>query len=354
MNILLLSAYDAVSHQYWRRRLVSGFPEWHFRIMTLPPRHFSWRARGNAMTFSDQLTQIAEIDLIIATSVTDLATLKGLSPQLSHKPSLVYFHENQFAFPSRGETNHSLEAQLTSIYTALSADQLVFNSEFNRRTFFEGANSLLKRFPDGVPKGLVSRLSSKSLILPVPLDDALFSSFQLASTRDIVWNHRWEFDKGPERLLAVIQEIIQRVPKGRVHLVGQQFRQIPQAMTAAVALLERNGRLGKVGYLKNQQEYEQLLRQSAFVLSTADQEFQGLSVMEAMALGCTPVVPDQLAYPEYVPAHQRYQDPKGAADCLSKQVAEDPRAWVADFAFKKQASAWRELIEGACSDFRQQ
>lgn len=76
--------------------------------------------------------------------------------------------------------------------------------------------------------------------------------------------------------------------------------------------------------------------------------------MEAMALGCTPVVPDQLAYPEYVPAHQRYQDPKGAADCLSKEVAEDPRAWVADFAFKKQASAWRELIEGACSDFRQQ
>ena len=352
MNILLLSAYDAVSHQYWRQQLVTGFPEWRFQVLTLPPRHFSWRARGSAMAFSDQLGDNFDVDLVLATSVTDLATLKGLSPQLSQKPSLVYFHENQFALPSQVDASRLLEAQLTSIYTAMSADRLIFNSEFNRRTFFEGAQALLARFPDSVPNSLVSQLKPKSLVLPVPLNDALFSETHCASTRDIVWNHRWEFDKGPERLLAVVHEIVRRVPEGKVHLVGQQFRQIPEAMRTALALLERHGRLGRVGYLKNRLEYERLLKDSQFVLSTADQEFQGLAVMEAMALGCIPVVPDQLAYPEYVPDAHRYLDPNGAGDSLCKDVSENPRAWVERFAFKNQAATWRDLVQGAERDFR--
>ena len=264
----------------------------------------------------------------------------------------MYFHENQFAFPIQVDGSRLLEAQLTSIYTAMSADRLIFNSEFNRRTFFEGAHALLARFPDGVPSSLVSQLTPKSLVLPVPLDDALFAGNHLASTRDIVWNHRWEFDKGPERLLAVVQEIVRRVPEGKVHLVGQQFRQIPEAMTAALALLERHGRLGRVGFLENRLEYESLLKNSQFVLSTADQEFQGLAVMEAMALGCIPVVPDQLAYPEYVPDTHRYLDPRGAGDCLNRNVFEDPRDWVAAFAFKNQAVAWRDLVQSTKIDFR--
>ena len=99
-------------------------------------------------------------------------------------------------------------------------------------------------------------------------------------------------------------------------------------------------------------EYERLLKDSQFVLSTADQEFQGLAVMEAMALGCIPVVPDQLAYPEYVPDTHRYLDPRGAGDCLNRNVFEDPRDWVAAFAFKNQAVAWRDLVQSTKSDFR--
>ena len=35
--------------------------------------------------------------------------------------------------------------------------------------------------------------------------------------------------------------------------------------------------------------------------------FQGLAILEGMALGCLPLVPDRLAYPEYVAREFRYR-----------------------------------------------
>jgi len=52
MKILLLSAYDAASHRHWREMLVTGFPEHDWTVLTLPPRHFNWRMRGNALSWA--------------------------------------------------------------------------------------------------------------------------------------------------------------------------------------------------------------------------------------------------------------------------------------------------------------
>ena len=42
------------------------------------------------------------------------------------------------------------------------------------------------------------------------------------------------------------------------------------------------------------------------MLTTALHEFQGLAVLEAVASGCVPVVPDRLSYPEYFSVECRY------------------------------------------------
>ena len=92
MRVLLLSAYAAQSHRYWRQGLTRMFPDWQWTVLELPPRHFSWRVRGNPLHWSlaerERLTEPQ--DLLIATSMVDLATLRGLVPALSRIPSLLY------------------------------------------------------------------------------------------------------------------------------------------------------------------------------------------------------------------------------------------------------------------------
>ncbi|MGL4651339.1 MAG: glycosyltransferase, partial [Caldilineaceae bacterium] len=48
-------------------------------------------------------------------------------------------------------------------------------------------------------------------------------------------------------------------------------------------------------------EYEVLLSQAALVVSTADHEFFGISLLEAVLAGAFPLLPKRLSYPELLP-----------------------------------------------------
>ena len=324
-RILLLSAYDAYSHQQWRETLVDMFPQARWTVLALPPRYFAWRVRGNSLSWAfNHRRELADnYDLVIATSVTDLSSLRGFVPSLSRIPTLVYFHENQFSYPvnhgAAGTKNQSLsiEPQITSIYSALCADQLAFNSDWNRRSFMQGAGALLRKLPDHVPADLIGSLQAKSLVLPVPLSDHLFapSAQRKAKAADIplqiVWNHRHEYDKGPLLLLGIINRLIHHGLPFQLHLLGQRFRREPSEFATVREVLDRYYSAsgiapGRDQWLDSRQDYLALIQSSDLVLSTAQHDFQGLSVLEACALGCVPSVPDELAYPEYVPDNCRF------------------------------------------------
>ncbi|WP_237065550.1 tRNA-queuosine alpha-mannosyltransferase domain-containing protein [Microbulbifer guangxiensis] len=312
MKVLLLSAYDAGSHKHWRRGLVEAIPDWQWTVLTLPPRYFSWRIRGNSLSWG-RGEDAAELrqpwDLIVATSMTDLSALRGLVPEIARVPTVVYFHENQFAYPRSKDAFQSVEPQLLNIYTALCADLLLFNSEFNRRTLLDGARRLLKRFPDCVPTGVCEEVEGKSRVLPVPVENDLFqpgsSRAELPEeTLVITWAARWEYDKGPERLLQILDGLVERGIGFRLNLLGESFRNSPAEFEE---IRRRFGQqLQALGYQASTEAYRQLLGGSHVFLSTAHHEFQGLAVMEACALGCSPLVPDEQAYPDYYPAQCRY------------------------------------------------
>ncbi|MDO9476987.1 MAG: DUF3524 domain-containing protein, partial [Pseudohongiella sp.] len=129
-RILLLSAYDAGSHQQWRQILCDMFPHYHWTCLSLPARHFSWRVRGNSLSwaFNHRRELTDNYDLVIATSLTDLASLRGFVPELARIPTLVYFHENQFAYPATAQQHASIEPAMVNLYSALCADHVAFNS----------------------------------------------------------------------------------------------------------------------------------------------------------------------------------------------------------------------------------
>ncbi|PJA31525.1 MAG: DUF3524 domain-containing protein, partial [Zetaproteobacteria bacterium CG_4_9_14_3_um_filter_53_7] len=191
---------------------------------------------------------------------------------------------------------------ITSIYSAMAADRLLFNSAYNRKTFLQGAKALLKKMPDHAPLSVIEVLEQKSAVLAVPVEQICFEQNERRGDQPVtlVWNHRWEYDKGPERLYLVLKELSRCRLDFEIHILGQQFRKRPDAF--AMIRTEFATQIKTWGYIENRNSYLQILRQSDIVFSTALHDFQGLAMLEAMAAGCVPVAPKRLAYPEYIPA----------------------------------------------------
>ena len=314
MRILLLSAYDAQSHQYWREGLVAQFSKHDWIQLILPGRYFSWRIRGNSMQWAlgDRATLDQPYDLIIATSMVDLASLKGFVPNLANIPSILYFHENQFVYPpSQANNKHHLDPKMVTLYGAIAADKLVFNSRYNQQSFIAGVKELLSQLPEKMPVDVAQLLDEKSSVLPVPLKpldslniaDASNQSYQTlwpkreyTSPLRLVWAARWEYDKGPQQLQLILRELRKRNVDFQLCLLGQQFRKQPIEFEEIKAEFGNN--IVQFGYAESRHHYLSWLAEADMVLSTALHEFQGLAVLEAVQLGCIPILPNRLVYPE--------------------------------------------------------
>jgi len=313
-RILLLSAYRSDSHAAWVDWLTGNIKSVEWIVRELPGRHFAWRIRGNPLSWLDDIPAEPP-DRVLATSMVDLATLKGIHPQLAGVPTTYYFHENQLAYPVSRNQVKTIEHAIVQIYGALAADELLFNSDYNRRTFLEGTAEFAAKMPDRAPRDLPERLSPKCRVLPVPIEPV-----PAAEKRDhklIVWNHRWEYDKRPELFAEAVCRLTDRGVDFRLALLGKRPRNTPQALTRIRERLP--DRIVADGLLPRE-DYRALLGRAGVVVSTADHEFQGLAMLEAVSAGAIPLVPDALCYPEQYSQEFRYQ--AGNVDQLVSRLGE--------------------------------
>lgn len=347
-HLLLLSAYRADSHAAWADWLCNAFPGLTWQRTELPGRHFRWRIRGNPLSWLDEFAGPAP-DALVATSMVDLATLRGLHPTLAQVPALYYFHENQFAYPVGEHQVRSIEPQMVQLYGALAADQIVFNSRFNRDSFLDGVSRLLARMPDAVPGDIAGRLAAKAIVLPVPIRPME----QAATGRDerlILWNHRWEYDKAPDEFAAAMLALADRGLAFRLALLGPRPPQVPRPLQT---LREQLGeRIIADGHV-SRSEYQSILGRAGIAVSTALHEFQGLAMLEAVSAGAAPLVPDALAYTEQYPAEYRYAAGDGGAlaDRLAHWLTSGPPA-PPDIQSWTEAAllpAWQKTLESLLS-----
>ncbi|HHJ34862.1 MAG TPA: DUF3524 domain-containing protein [Gammaproteobacteria bacterium] len=331
-SIWLLSAYRSDSHASWADWLVASFDTFQWYKLELPGRHFRWRIRGNPLQWLYQLPEQLP-DFILATSMVDLATLKGLHPRLAGVPCVYYFHENQFAYPVSKHQVDSVEPKMVQLYGALAADKLLFNSDFNKETFLDGVEELLKKFPDNIPGGIVEVLRDKSEVLPV-----VISPVEGEAVKDkgsILWNHRWEYDKDPQVFCDALVELDKMNPEFKLILLGSRSKIKPEAL---IEIEERFADRIVVNEKVSRDTYRAYLSRAAIVVSTAIHEFQGLSMLEAVSGGAVPLVPDDLCYREQYPDECRYR----AGD--SKKLAEKLSRWLDVAPYPPDVSYWHSEV----------
>ena len=102
------------------------------------------------------------------------------------------------------------------------------------------------------------------------------------------------------------------------------------------------------GYAPDPAAYRAMLWRSDIVVSTAIQEFFGISVIEALYCGCVPVLPRRLSYPELLPHEHHdaclYDDAGALADRLAATMRDLPALKQRNFRAIAQQYDWSRMV----------
>jgi glycosyltransferase involved in cell wall biosynthesis len=321
MHVLYIEPFCGGSHGSFLATLTQGLDEAfdvRATVLTMPGRHWKWRMRGAVpwLAHEHDAELRGEYDLVFASSFLSLAELVGLYPHLGAVPRVLYFHENQLAYPVREEFSGDRDHHygFTQMVSALAATRCVFNSDYNRRSFLAEGDALLQRMPDAIPSGWADRVASRSEVLGLPVDlpdvgDSVFRDLDHTDRAQgpiVLWNHRWEHDKNPGEFFDVLLSLRDSGVPFRVAVCGEEFREVPEEMVRAREVLEHQTE--HWGFLPGRDDYLGLLGRSQIAVSTAHHEFFGVSAIEATWMGARPLVPDRLSYSELFEEEFRYRD----------------------------------------------
>jgi hypothetical protein len=224
-------------------------------------------------------------------------------------PTVLYMHENQAVYPAQpgGEDARDAHFALTNLASIEAADVTVWNTDWNRRSFAAGVAAILAHAPDSRPSSFGSARDGGCVIWP-PVELPALPPRPLHNSKAtrIVWPHRWEHDKGPGELLHVARRWTARLGL-RWIILGEQFARTPPALSEFLETFA--GQIDHAGYVPDRAEYLSWLASADWVLSTAEHEFFGIAVVEALLLGCLPWLPKRLSYPELLPEMARDLSP---------------------------------------------
>jgi len=310
LKILLLEPFFTGSHQQWAQ----GFQKHsahQVEILSLPGRHWKWRMHGGAVALADLFLKKythEKFDLLLATDMLDLNTFLALTRKFtSHIPTAIYFHENQLTYPwsptdqdvKKGRDNHYAFINYTS---ALTADELFFNSNYHQQSFLNELPSFLTQFPDFKNLENVDRIKNKSQVLHLGMNLKRYDDFlQIGKEQEpvLLWNHRWEYDKNPDLFFKTLFRLKKENLKFKLIVVGESYKKAPPIFKKAKEVLAEN--IIHFGYVERWEKYAALLWQADILPVSSNQDFFGGSVVEAMYCNCFPILPNRLAYPEHIP-----------------------------------------------------
>lgn len=314
-KILVIEPYMGGSHRQFIEGLVANIPA-HYTFLTLPARSWKMKMQLSAVWCLEQWRafddQNKRFDIVLCSTFVDVAVLRALLVQESwwsrETEIYIYFHENQVVYPNRKTDGSWLQFALINFNSAMAADRVAFNSEYNQSTFITGVRQYIKKFNKIDAEIIVEAILRKSIILHPPVDFEEIDGYwqeRAVNVPVIVWNHRWEHDKGILKCLAVLEKLKNEGVEFRLILLGQ----VHDTLNKMKEQVEEKfaGYLLHCGFAESKRRYVELLAGGDIVISCASHEFFGISVLEAVRAGCVPLLPRSLSYPELYPDNFLYQ-----------------------------------------------
>ena len=305
MNILYIEPFFGGSHKAWYEQ-VKKHSQHHFDVLSMDARFWKWRMYGGAVTLAENfLAYTKPVDLILVSDMLDLTTFLALCRHKITIPIGIYYHENQFAYPWQENSEDIQQGRdvnygMMNYLSALVADFIVFNSDYNRNSFFEGLQDVLNKMPD-YPHNTLAGLQAKSDILPVgiqvprPILPTLPSKQTQTKSPLILWNHRLEYDKNPDGFFDLLLRLKADGHDFRLAFLGESNEKSRKNYGRKLdALSDHIVVQGHLTY----DEYLDWLALSDLLPVTSIHDFFGISVMEAIAYGVKPLLPKRLSYPD--------------------------------------------------------
>ena len=330
LRIALVEPYYGGSHRAWADGYLAHSSH-DVRLISHPARFWKWRMHGGFLTLAEELGKSIDdrgpVDVILASSMMDVAAFAGAVRHVAAGvPIATYFHESQFTYPLSPADRTDLTYPMKNWASAAVSDLVVFNSEYHRTVFGEEAGKFLNAFPEDKHVHRVDDVLARSVVLPVgvAVSDLVARSTVRSDPPLILWNHRWEHDKGPDDLAAIVDALLASGVAFRMAMCGEVFVSVPDEFADITNTL--GDRLIHEGWA-DRTDYEDLLLEADVVLSTAHQEFFGIGVVEAIAAGAHPILPDRLVYPERItalgadPTRHLYDNPHQAAELIAHAFA---------------------------------
>jgi glycosyltransferase involved in cell wall biosynthesis len=222
-------------------------------------------------------------------------------------PVALYVHETQLTYPVPKGESVDMHLAFTDIQNLIAAEHVRFNSQTHLSAFLDNTREFLRKMPKPRLSWVPGEIARRSGVLypgiSVPSGGAA-ATLQEPKDPLIIWNHRWEFDKAPEVFFDALREVKRQGISFSLAILGENFQAHPAVFEQARDTFADE--IVQFGFADDRAAYEAWLRRGQIVVSTAIQENFGISVLEAIAAGCFPLLPYRLSYPEIIP--ERFHD----------------------------------------------
>jgi glycosyltransferase involved in cell wall biosynthesis len=235
----------------------------------------------------------------------------------------MYFHESQWDYPLAPGERIDHHYGYTNLLSAAASDACWFNSLFHLDAFLTSSKQFIDRMPDGWELHHLDKIESKSTVVPPGFQPTGVQRKQKAGNPiRIGWVARWEHDKRPDVFARLIGKIDAHEIPFQLVLLGPRRGNEP----ALVKIRQRYQEQILVDeYAQSREQYLQSLSKIDVVVSTADHEFFGIAICEAIDAGAAAVVPNRLSYPELLAGQECYNDIDEAVDMILRLTDSNSR-----------------------------